>query len=633
MHASPPREVNADVAVVGVGLGGYAALLALLERGLTVAAVEEYPWIGGQVSSQALCVLDEYHDPVGEGIGYSRRYGAFRQTLRDHYVQGFRLSSLGKAQLHFNPGNAMNSHMVAEPHVAHRVLLETLRPYRESGRLLLHTGWVAESAECAAYRLKSVTCRPVAGGPERLRLRAAFFLDGTEAGDLYPLIPVSFRLGCDGPVFGEKHAEPQADPGAVQSTTVCFAVEYVPGGRFAVPRPADYEAWKASQGPFMLEAPGATREVPSHMFARRLRADGRMVPPAFYYRSVVDRRNFDDPAVPFSRAIINVGCNDFRGEPLAGSPDPGAVYRKAKALSYAYCHWLQTEAPRDDGGFGYPELRLCPEMTGTGDGFAMAAYIREGRRLCAHRTIVEEDIAVHSQPGSRAEPFADAVGLGGFVIDIHQRTGTSCRFHGGVHTRPYQIPLASLVTPELENFAVAGKCIGTTQITNGAYRLHNIEWAIGEAAGELAAFCLERRPPGPCLSGATLFEYQRRLIAQGVPLFWYEDVGYADPEFEAVQALGIRGIWPASRQHLRFDSHHSVARSVQTVEGAFARLRAAGFDPSPLEEIVLTAHGTRKADVAHRLLRLLDERGWPDLSGAASGAPVPEEDAIPSPLA
>ncbi|MGG2474547.1 FAD-dependent oxidoreductase, partial [Rhizobium sp. BR5] len=34
------------------------------------------------------------------------------------------------------------------------------------------------------------------------------------------------------------------------------------------------------------------------------------------------------------------------------------------------------------------------------------------------------------------------------------------------------------------------KNIGTTHITNGCYRLHPVEWNIGEVAGMLAAYCL-----------------------------------------------------------------------------------------------------------------------------------------------
>jgi hypothetical protein len=42
----------------------------------------------------------------------------------------------------------------------------------------------------------------------------------------------------------------------------------------------------------------------------------------------------------------------------------------------------------------------------------------------------------------------------------------------------------------MENILPACKNIGTTHITNGCYRLHPIEWNIGESVGFLLAFCL-----------------------------------------------------------------------------------------------------------------------------------------------
>ena len=45
-----------------------AAALAATDRGYRVILTDEFDWIGGQVTSQALCVLDELYDPTGETI-------------------------------------------------------------------------------------------------------------------------------------------------------------------------------------------------------------------------------------------------------------------------------------------------------------------------------------------------------------------------------------------------------------------------------------------------------------------------------------------------------------------------------------------------------------------------------------
>ncbi|MCS7003664.1 MAG: FAD-dependent oxidoreductase, partial [Dehalococcoidia bacterium] len=59
-------------------------------------------------------------------------------------------------------------------------------------------------------------------------------------------------------------------------------------------------------------------------------------------------------------------------------------------------------------------------------------------------------------------------------------------------------------------------------ITNGCFRLHPVEWNIGEAAGLLAAFCVLRgvEPHQVREETALLEEYQRLLRAQGVELEW-----------------------------------------------------------------------------------------------------------------
>ena len=71
----------------------------------------------------------------------------------------------------------------------------------------------------------------------------------------------------------------------------------------------------------------------------------------------------------------------------------------------------------------------------------------------------------------------------------------------------------------LENLLAAGKAIGTTHITNGAYRLHPVEWNVGEAAGHLVAHCTERATTSHAVQAAPE-ELQRELAAAGVELSW-----------------------------------------------------------------------------------------------------------------
>ncbi len=74
----------------------------------------------------------------------------------------------------------------------------------------------------------------------------------------------------------------------------------------------------------------------------------------------------------------------------------------------------------------------------------------------------------------------------------------------------------------LENLLPACKNLGVTHITNGCYRLHPVEWNIGEAAGLLVGFALSRGVPPRAVRAKPelLREYQNLLTDQGVPLAW-----------------------------------------------------------------------------------------------------------------
>lgn len=72
------REIYADVAVIGGGLGGCAAALAAAKRGKRVVLTEETYWIGGQLTSQAV-PPDEH--PWIEQFGCTRSYRQFRNGV------------------------------------------------------------------------------------------------------------------------------------------------------------------------------------------------------------------------------------------------------------------------------------------------------------------------------------------------------------------------------------------------------------------------------------------------------------------------------------------------------------------------------------------------------------------------
>jgi hypothetical protein len=114
------------------------------------------------------------------------------------------------------------------------------------------------------------------------------------------------------------------------------------------------------------------------------------------------------------------------------------------------------------------------------------------------------------------------VGIGAYRIDLHPSTGGVNYIDVG--SWPFQIPLGALIPVRVENLIPACKNIGTTHITNGCYRLHPVEWNIGEAAGYLAAYCLDHKiPPRRVRADEEhLAAFQKLLAKMGIPLDWPE---------------------------------------------------------------------------------------------------------------
>ena len=87
---------------------------------------------------------------------------------------------------------------------------------------------------------------------------------------------------------------------------------------------------------------------------------------------------------------------------------------------------------------------------------------------------------------------------------------------------PFQIPLGALIPQRVENLLPACKNIGITHITNGCYRLHPVEWNIGEAAGALVAQAIAdaRTAAADSIERQGLAAFQAELRRNGVELEW-----------------------------------------------------------------------------------------------------------------
>ncbi len=495
---------------------------------------EPTDWIGGQFTQQA--VPPDEHQFI-EYCGRTAAYQRFRTGVRRHYQNHYPLTETARYSKpfvqHLNPGNAGVGRLCHEPRVGLAVLHEMLAPFVAEGLLTILLEHVVLSADVEGDRISAVAVRSKRDGAVR-EIRFSLALDATETGELLALAGAEHVTGSEAAAdTGEPHASSERRPQNMQGVTACFAIDYLPGEDHTIDRPETYAFWRSYRPEFWpSELLSWTYVNPIDRTSREFPLfggpDGRSL---WLYRRILDRFNFREGAFPSDITLVNWPQNDYFLGPVFGLPEAecAAHAEAAKQLSLSLLYWMQTEAPRLDGGSGYRGLRLRSDVVGTQDGLAKHLYIRESRRIAAETTVREQDVAADCRPGATlAATFSDSIGIGHYRIDLHPTTGGD--HYLDLETLPFQIPLGCLIPVRMENLLAAGKTIGTTHITNGCYRLHPIEWNVGEAAGAFAAFCLDRKlpPRGVRNCPAALEDFQNLLRRSGFELQW-PDLDWAAP--------------------------------------------------------------------------------------------------------
>ncbi|MCL4508983.1 MAG: FAD-dependent oxidoreductase [Chloroflexi bacterium] len=527
------KEVQTDVVVVGGGTGGVAAAMAATSLGQRVVLTEETSWIGGQLTSQA--VPPDEHRWI-EQFGSTRRYRAYRTGVRAYYRHHHPLIADALRDPYLNPGQGGVSRLCHDFRIGHAVLEEMLSFARMSGLLRVMLNTVPVAAEVDGDAIRSVTVRNSVTN-EEIVVAARYVLDATELGDLLPLAAVEYVSGAESQAeTGEPHAvEGPPQPDNVQGITWCFPMAYdpAPGANHVIDRPPQYACWR-NYVPDLTPAWTGPLLSWTHPDPITLRPRQRVLFPGeetrqslWLYRRIVHSGHYVGDVVPHEVTLVNWPQNDYFEGNIIDKPEEERqrYLEEARQLSLSLMYWLQTEAPRPDGGAGYPGLYLRPDLVDTDDGLAKYPYIRESRRIRAVFTVTEQHVGARArgigrgQPGE-GEPFVDSVGVGCYRIDLHP-SSTHVNYVD-IDSLPFRIPLGALLPVRVRNLLPACKNLGVTHITTGCYRLHPVEWNIGEAAGLLAAHCLVARhsPHAVRESQEYLQDFQRLCAAQGFELSW-----------------------------------------------------------------------------------------------------------------
>jgi hypothetical protein len=534
------KELHADVVIAGGGLGGCAAALAALRNGLRVIMTEETNWIGGQLTQQGVSCPDE-HKWIEE-FGATQSYRDLRTAIREYYIRHYPLTGPAKSEKYLNPGNGSVSRLCHEPRVALAVLHNLLAPFLSSTRLTLLLQHKIVNADADGDNVRALKARHIENEHETI-LRAPYFIDATELGDLLPLTGTAFVTGAESRhETHELHGAEKADPANQQAFTLCLAMDYIPETENVIDKPDEYDFWRNYvphlAPPWSGKLLSLKYSSPHDLKPKSLGFDPTGGPTdhmlnLWNYRRIIDPKNFNAGTYAGGITIVNWPQNDFLLGNLTGVSDGEykKTIRRAEQLGLSLFYWLQTEAPRPDGKQGWRGLRLRGDILGTENGLAKFPYIRESRRIKAVFTVLEEHVGAENRAmitgkkeDNHAAPFYDSVGVGSYHIDLHPTSAGNNYID--FNSLPFQIPLGALLPERMQNLIAANKNIGTTHITNGCYRLHPVEWNIGESAGMLAVYSLKKSisPHGVREKQGMLEDFQHFIRQQGIETHWPKEI-------------------------------------------------------------------------------------------------------------
>jgi len=569
--------VSCSLLVVGGSTAAYSATLMALRLNLDVCLVQPLMVVGGQFTAQALPASDDGdllrekaspHNVDGERFAISKAQREFRERQRELQPVAGRKEP--------NPGGSWVSPLATTPVVAATAMNEALVPYLTNEKLKLipysePIEVLFDPAPNGRRRVKGVVFRNTQTGAT-FTVRAQVTIEATDLGDLLEVGGIESRVGQEARhETGEAILPTDARPQCQQSITFDVLVEHTPPGKgVPVGPPPGYgkDPWlnfHEFTGRFY------TRDVAGNWQKWDFFSDFGI----FRYRRVLRSQPLEKKVFPGDVAVINWGTsqepdrhccgNDYRPGYLVGTSreDRQLHIKRARDRARAYIHYLQTH--------GVPDLKPRGDLTWTADGIALEPYIREARRGIALITIRHEDVAESFFPKQvRARCFEDSVGIGQYhYLDLHgndQKGHVSPRGKDVV-ALPFSLPLGSLVPINTDGLVLSAKSLGTTHITNAAYRMHPMEWAIGEASGCLAVASawFGIQPRELATQEVHIRRIQGFLTRNGVPIFWFDDVAHDDRDFEPIQVLAAVGIIrSASADDLHFKPAATVSRAVVT---------------------------------------------------------------------
>ena len=474
-----------DVVIVGGGAGGTSAAIQSARNGAKTLLIEETNWLGGMLTSAGVSAIDgNYKLPSGF-------WGEFKDSLVSHYGS---LEALKTGWV---------SNVLFEPKVGNEIL-KSIAQNEKNLKILYSTSTQSVSkhdGNIFNYQIKTSEGTFI----------SKILIDGTELGDLLPMLDDDYDVGMDSNEMYDENIAPEIKNDIIQDLTFVMILKNY-NKKVKIDKPEGYDASEFYCSTSHKDCPESDKALWS---PQQMMNYGKL---------------------PNDKIMINwpIYGNDYYSNLIEMSKEEReVVFEKAKNKSLRYLYYIQDE-------LGFDNYSISDDEYETDDNFPLIPYYREARRMKGQVTFSLNYIK--NPYDQKHKLYRTGVLVGDYPVDHHHDAHPEKEKLPKLAFYPipsYSLPYGSLISKKNSNFLVAEKSISVSNLVNGTTRLQPVVLQIGQIAGLIASESIKQKKKP---SELNIRHIQSLILENGGYIQPYLDVEKTHPHFKAFQRIGSTGI-------------------------------------------------------------------------------------------
>jgi len=474
-----------DVVIVGGGAGGTSAAIQSARNGAKTLLIEETEWLGGMLTSAGVSAIDgNYKLPSGF-------WGEFKDSLVSHYGS---LEALKTGWV---------SNVLFEPKVGNEIL-KSITKNEKNLKILYSTSTQSVSKHDGNnfnYQIKT----------SEGTFFSKILIDGTELGDLLPMLDDDYDVGMDSNEMYDENIAPEIKNDIIQDLTFVMILKNY-NKKVKIDKPEGYDASEFYCSTSHKDCPESDKALWS---PQQMMNYGKL---------------------PNDKIMINwpIYGNDYYSNLIEMSKEEReVVFEKAKNKSLRYLYYIQDE-------LGFDNYSISDDEYETDDNFPLIPYYREARRMKGQVTFSLNYIK--NPYDQKHKLYRTGVLVGDYPVDHHHDAHPEKEKLPKLAFYPipsYSLPFGSLISKKNSNFLVAEKSISVSNLVNGTTRLQPVVLQIGQIAGLIASESIKQNKKP---SELNIRHIQSLILENGGYIQPYLDVEKTHPHFKAFQRIGSTGI-------------------------------------------------------------------------------------------